>query len=113
MSLLKYITTSAAREMQNRVYGAHLTYGYLATVKLLKEYEDKEYYYVCFWLHKSLTRHEKNTPTTYGKNALDYIFEHYESIGKPERFDAHVNSLPQRVNEAREYIESSWAFMNY
>lgn len=113
MSLLNYITTDAAKEIKSKIYGAHLVYGYLATLKLLTEYENKENYYVCYWLHKSLISHGKDVPTVYGKKALDYIFEYYESIGHPERFNAHLEGLEERANKMREYIESSWAFMNY
>lgn len=113
MSKLELISDNAIFQFRNSVVKAIVHYGYLAAVKLLKEYEDKEYYYTCFCIYSVIKSKGNDIPTTYGKEALNYVSEFFEAEGAPDKFDTHLQDLERRVNKMREFIEKSWAFMQY
>lgn len=89
-------------------------WGYLAALMLLKEWEEKEYYFSCYWLLYGIRLNWPEMATCYSKKALADLETDFKSKGRGEDvFNEHIASVPERKKQMQDFIENHWSFMRY
>jgi len=108
-------TISQATEVMLRtvLFKLSMQYGYLATLQLLKDYEDREYYYICHVILGIVEQIDPKRPTSMGWAAIKHTEEIFDKNKILNTFDNHLQEIGIRVKLMREGLESHWSFMRY